>query len=291
MADIMPRPLTHKVQEISTMKIQDAFDVSGLRTIVTGGASGLGYSYAEAMTANGALVDIYDINPETLEAAVEKLKADTGANVAGRTVDVTDRAALQAAFDATATSRGGIDVVFVNAGIGGGPGFLRPDNTRNPERAFEDLPADQWDRIMALDLSAAFATMQNAVRHMKPNGFGRIIVTSSISAYKVEQYVAASYVAAKAGVAQLVRQLALEVARYGITVNAIAPGPWITNISGGRLKDPVARAPFERMNPMHRMGEAKDVQGVALFLASAASRYVTGVNLIVDGGNSLGMAD
>jgi NAD(P)-dependent dehydrogenase (short-subunit alcohol dehydrogenase family) len=273
------------------MKIQDAFDVSRLVTIVTGGASGLGYAYAEAMAANGAVVDLYDINPDTLNDAVETLKSETGANVSGHVVDVTDRAALRAAFDATAKAHGRIDVVFVNAGIGGGPGFLRPDNSRNPERAFEDLPIDQWDRIMGLDLTAAFSTMQNAVRHMKPNGFGRIVVTSSVSAYRIEQHVAAPYTAAKAGVAHLVRQLAIEVAAYGITVNGIAPGPWITNISGGRLKDPEARAPFERLNPMHRLGEDEDVQGVALFFASKASRYVTGVNLVVDGGVLLGSAD
>ena len=122
-------------------------------------------------------------------------------------VDVTDRAALEQTFDATARHYGRIDVVFANAGIGGGPGFLKLDGERNPERALENLPNELWDRVIAIDLTAVFATLQAAARHMKRAG-GRIIVTTSISAIRTETYVAAPYVAAKAGAAQLVRQAA-----------------------------------------------------------------------------------
>jgi len=125
---------------------------------------------------------------------------------------------------------------------------------------------------------------------MKERG-GRIIVTTSISAIRTEAYVAAPYVAAKAGAAQLVRQAAHELARYNITVNAIAPGPFVTNISGGRLKDPVVRAPFEKFSPMHRVGEPDDVKGLALFLASPAAGLITGAQIVIDGGATLGMAD
>lgn len=96
----------------------------------------------------------------------------------------------------------------------------------------------------------------------------------------------APYVAAKAGAAQLVRQAALELARYNITVNAIAPGPFVTNISGGRLRDPAVRAPFEKFSPMRRLCE-----WLALFLASPAAAFITGAQIVIDGGMTLGMAD
>jgi len=265
------------------------FSVTGLATIVTGGASGIGLAYAEVMAQNGARVTILDADDKALGRAINRLRQD-GQEVDGETVDVADRAALDRAFDATAQRRGRLDVVFANAGIGGGPGFLKLDGERNTERALENLPAEAWDRIISVDLTAVFATLQAAARHMKAQG-GRIIVTTSISAIRTEAYVAAPYVAAKAGAAHLVRQDAHELARYNITVNAIAPGPFITNISGGRLQDPTVRAPFEKFSPMHRLGEPDDIKGLALFLASPAAKFITGAQVVIDGGMALGMAD
>ena len=265
------------------MKAAQLFDVTGLATIVTGGASGIGLGYAQVMEANGARVCVFDRDAEALGALPK--------TILSKQVDVTDRAALERAFDETAAAFGRIDVVFVNAGIGGGPGWLKTDETRNTERALEDLPADQWDRVIATNLTGAMTTIQLAARHMKPNKSGRIIVTSSCSAFKTEQYVGTPYVVSKAGLAHLVRQAAHELAKYNVTVNAIAPGPIITNISGGRLKDAAARAPFERMIPMHRLGTPEDLQGLALFLASPAASYITGVNILIDGGFTLGLAD
>jgi NAD(P)-dependent dehydrogenase (short-subunit alcohol dehydrogenase family) len=265
------------------------FNVKGLATIVTGGASGIGLAYAEVMAHNGARVTIMDANAEALAQAVARLCA-AGADVRGETVDVTDRAALDRAFDSTARHYGRLDVVFANAGIGGGPGFLKLDGERNAERALEKIPGDIWDKIIAVDLTSVFATLQAAARHMKARG-GRIIVTTSISAMRTEVHVAAPYVAAKAGAAQLVRQAAHELARYNITVNAIAPGPFVTNISGGRLKDAAVRAPFEKFAPLHRVGEPDDIKGLALFLASPAAGLITGAQIVIDGGATLGMAD
>jgi len=265
------------------------FDVTGLATIVTGGASGIGLAYAEVMAQNGARVTILDADAKALSRVLERLLSN-GCDVDGEVVDVTDRAALDRAFDVTAQRRAHLDVVFANAGIGGGPGFLKLDGERNPDRVFENLPIEAWDRIIAVDLTAVFATLQAAARHMKARG-GRIIVTTSISAIRTEAYVAAPYVAAKAGAAHLVRQAAHELARYNITVNAIAPGPFVTNISGGRLKDPTVRAPFESFSPMHRVGEPEDIKGLALFLASPAAKLITGAQVVIDGGVTLGMAD
>lgn len=272
------------------MKADRIFAVDGLSVIVTGGASGIGLAYAEALAANGAQVTLFDIDAAATEQALAALAA-AGTPARAQVVDVTDRPALFRAFEAMAGACGKIDVVFANAGIGGGPGFLSGSGTRNPERAIENIPAEQWDRIMALNLTSVFTTIQAAVRHFKPRRSGRIIVTSSVSSFKAEQLVGSPYPPSKAGVAQLVRQAALELARYNITVNAIAPGPFITNIAGGRLKDAAARAPFERAIPMHRLGNADDIQGLALFLASPAAKYITGAQIVVDGGYSLGSAD
>jgi NAD(P)-dependent dehydrogenase (short-subunit alcohol dehydrogenase family) len=274
------------------MKAADLFDVRGLATIVTGGASGIGYGYAEVMAANGARVALFDVDGAAARAAAQALTQKHGAEVRAEAVDVTDRAALDRAFDAVAAAWGRIDVVFANAGIGGGPGFLvGADNSRNADRTIEKLPDDQWQRVFAVNVMGALATIQAAARHMKPRNAGRIIVTSSVDSFTSEQYVGTPYVVSKGAVGQLVRQAARELARYNINVNAIAPGPTITNISGGRLKDPAARAPFEKLIPMHRLGTPEDLQGLALFLAAPASRYITGVHVVADGGYVLGPAD
>ena len=160
------------------------------------------------------------------------------------------------AFDEAAAAYGRIDVVFANAGIGGGPGFLGLDGERRPESAFESISEERWHPVVDHHLTSVFWTIQAAVRHMKPNGGGRIIVTTSIAALKTEAVVGAPYMAAKAGAAHLVRQAALELARYNILVNAIAPGPFLTNISGGRLRDPAVRRHHERVTPLKRLADA-----------------------------------
>ena len=136
-----------------------------------------------------------------------------------------------------------------------------------------------------------FWTIQAAVRHMKPQGGGRIIVTTSIAALKTEAVVGAPYMAAKAGAAHLVRQAALELARYNILVNAIAPGPFLTNISGGRMHDPAVRRHHERVTPLKRMAAPDEIMGLALFLASPSAKYITGTQMVIDGGATLGFAD
>jgi NAD(P)-dependent dehydrogenase (short-subunit alcohol dehydrogenase family) len=264
------------------MKASSLFDVSELITVVTGGASGIGLAYAEAMADNGAFVTIFDVDRLRLDAETKRLGAQ------GVAVDVTDRNALHRAFDEIAQRHGRLDVVFANAGIGGGPGFLTLDGKRNVARAFEALGPDYWERIFKLDVEALFSTLQAAAKHMKAGKGGRIIVTTSISAVKTESVVGAPYVAAKAAAAHLVRQAALELAEYNILVNAIAPGPFVTNISGGRLQDKEVQAALAKHCPLKRLGSPDDIQGLALFLASPASSYVTGASLTVDGGTTLG---
>ena len=272
------------------MKAEELFDVRGLASIVTGGASGIGLACAEVMAANGARVTLIDRNASELEKAVRRL-AVGGLDVRGEVVDVTDRARLNLAFDAAATAHGRIDVVFANAGIGGGPGFLTAQGERNPESAFENISDERWNAAIAGNLSSVFWSIQAAVRHMKPNRGGRIIVTISIAALKTESGVGTPYMPATAGAAHLVKQAALELARYGILVNAIAPGPFLTNISGGKMFDPAVRSYHERVVPMKRLATPDEIKGLALFLASPASKYITGTQIVIDGGATLGSAD
>jgi NAD(P)-dependent dehydrogenase (short-subunit alcohol dehydrogenase family) len=170
------------------MKIAQLFDVSGLATIVTGGASGIGLACAEAMGENGARVTLIDADGETLQAAVEK-QHSRGNDVRGAVADVTDRAALHRAFDEAAAHYGRIDVVFANAGISGGPGFLNQDRSRSADRAIESIPEETIDRLLDVNYKSIFCTIQAAVPHMKRGGGGRIIVTSTISTIKTEIFV------------------------------------------------------------------------------------------------------
>ncbi|MFT8245093.1 SDR family NAD(P)-dependent oxidoreductase [Roseomonas sp. BN140053] len=269
------------------MRIEELFTVAGRAALVTGGASGIGLAIAEALAANGARVALLDRDAAALARATARLSA-LGPAPHAEAADITDRAALEAAFNRSRDALGGLEIVFANAGISGGPGFLRPDGSRDPATAIEAQPAERWEQVMAVNLTAAFATIQAAVPHLKRGGGGRIIVTSSVSATKTELFVGTPYVVSKAGIAQLVRQAALELAAFNITVNAIAPGPVVTNIAGGRLQDPTAQEFFARFCPMGRMGSPADLQGAALFLASPAAAFVTGAEILVDGGVTLG---
>jgi NAD(P)-dependent dehydrogenase (short-subunit alcohol dehydrogenase family) len=273
------------------MKTNELFDVKGLATIVTGAASGLGLAYAEAMADNGARVALLDINRAGLDAAVASLKA-RGGDVRGIVADVTDRPGLRAAIDEAANGFGKLDVLFANAGIDPGPAFISPTGQRVAEYAFENVSDERWDKVIATNLSSVFVSIRAAVPHMKKNkAGGRIIVTTSIAAIRPEAIVGMAYMPAKAGAAHLVRQAALEFAKYNILVNAIAPGPFITNIAGGHMRKPEVRKAFEKWVPLGRAAETDEIQGAALFLASPASKYITGTEIIIDGGSLVGTAD
>jgi NAD(P)-dependent dehydrogenase (short-subunit alcohol dehydrogenase family) len=275
------------------MKSETLFDVRGLSVLVTGAASGIGFGYTEVMAANGAHVMLTDADAARLEAAVADLRArgDGAADrVTGLVADVTRPETLSVAVDAVLKRRGRLDVLFANAGVSAGPGFMSTDGTRNEPSAFERLSLETFDRALAVNLRGAFVTMQAAVPAMKRQRSGRIIVTTTVSLMRTEPHVSTLYVSSKAALGQLVRQAALELAAYGILVNGIASGPAITNIGNGRLQDAAAREPFE-LNPLHRLAKPADLYGAALFLASPASAYVTGTQVVVDGGASLGSVD
>jgi NAD(P)-dependent dehydrogenase (short-subunit alcohol dehydrogenase family) len=276
------------------VKINELFKVEGYGVIVTGGASGLGLGYAEALAENGAGVTILDVDAGRVEHETGRLRS-LGLAVRGEVVDVRDHAAIDRAFDAAAAAHGRLDVVFANAGIDSGPGFVSgwagAQRTRNPEGSLENYSDERWNRVIDINLNGIFATLRAAARHMRPRRSGRMIVTTSVAAYQCEPAIGAAYLAAKAGAAHLMRQLAQEMAAYQITVNAIAPGFFATNIGGGHAKQPQVQEAMGKMIPMHRIGFAEDIKGLALFLASPASAYLTGQQISIDGGWTLGAAD
>lgn len=265
-----------------------SFDLAGKVILVTGAASGLGEAIARATAAKGARLALFDIDGAALAAVVEGLNGE-GFETVGYEVDIQDRGSLEVAIDTAAERFGGLDVVFANAGIGGGPGYKNPDGSRNAAGEIENISDELWDRVLAINLTAVFTTVRRAAAHMKRLAKGgKIVVTTSVASFSPAPWVGTPYFPAKAGAAHLVRQMALELAPFQITVNAIAPGAFSTNIGGGRLKnEEVARAMGKRI-PLGRVAQPREIGGLAVFLASSASSFVTGVEIPIDGGSSLG---
>jgi NAD(P)-dependent dehydrogenase (short-subunit alcohol dehydrogenase family) len=277
-----------------SVNVSSRFDVAGFGVVVTGGASGLGLAYSEVLAAHGARVTLIDIDAAGLAAHTSRLQGE-GFDVRGAVADVTDHPALDRAIDEAAEAYGRLDVAFANAGIDPGVGFLsawagevRP---RAEEGALERYRDERWNRVIDINLNGIFATARTAARHMRPRRFGRIIVTTSAAATRVEPAIGAAYMAAKAGARHLMHTMALELAADGITVNAIAPGFFVTNIGGGHAHNPAVQAAVAKNIPMHRVGHPDDIKALALFLASPASDYITGQEIGIDGGETLGLAD
>jgi NAD(P)-dependent dehydrogenase (short-subunit alcohol dehydrogenase family) len=276
------------------LKINELFKVDGYGVIVTGGASGLGLGYAEALAENGAGVTILDVDAARIDQETRRLQG-LGFAARGEVVDVRDHEAIDRAFDAALAAHGRLDVVFANAGIDPGPGFVGSwvgaQRPRNSDGALENYTDERWNRVIDINMNGIFATLRAGARLMRPQRSGRMIVTTSVAAYQCEPAIGAAYMTAKAGAAHLMRSVALELAAYQITVNAIAPGFFATNIGGGPAKQPQVQDAMSRVIPMHRVGFAEDMKGLALFLASPASAYLTGQQISIDGGWALGVAD
>jgi NAD(P)-dependent dehydrogenase (short-subunit alcohol dehydrogenase family) len=275
-------------------KISELFNVTGYGAVVTGGASGIGLALTEALAGNGARVTMLDIHAQRIESEIKRLRG-AGLDVRGKVLDVTDHKALDAAVDDAAKEYGRLDVVCANAGIDSGAGFVGSwvglERQRVKEGALENYTDERWNRVIDINLNGIFATARAAAKHMKPRKSGRIIVTTSMAATHIEPAIGSAYMAAKAGAAHFMRAAALELAAYNITVNAIAPGFIVTNIGGGHAHNPDTQKAVGKVIPMHRVGFPEDLEGLALFLASPGSGYITGPEVIIDGGWGLGTAD
>ena len=276
------------------MNVSSRFDVAGFGVIVTGGASGIGLAYGEVLAAHGARVTLIDVDGDRVAAEAARLAAD-GLDVRAAAADVTDHGGLDRVIDEAAELYGRLDVAFANAGIDPGVGFVGAwaggERPRVDEGALERYTDERWSRVIDINLNGIFATARAAARHMRPRRFGRIVVTTSLAATKNEPAIGAAYMAAKAGARHLMHMLALELAAYGITANAIAPGFFVTNIGGGHAHNPDVQAALAKDIPMHRVGFPDDIKPLALFLASPASEYITGQEIVIDGGWGLGVAD
>lgn len=263
------------------MNRNELFHVQDHVAFVTGAASGLGLAYAEVMAANGARVTLADSDAAALDKAVSRLRSD-GLQVDGTVLDVLDTPALQTAISKSAGAGGRLDAVFANVGISSGPGFEVADSGR-----LEALDPDILQRVIDVNLKASLYTMQFAVPHMKKRRSGSIVVTTSIAGVKAESVVGYPYIATKAAMANVVRQAAVELAPHNIRVNAIAPGPFYTNIRGGVMfRDPEVVKRFEAMVPMGRCAQTDEIKGLALLLASPAGSYITGAVIPIDGGTT-----
>jgi NAD(P)-dependent dehydrogenase (short-subunit alcohol dehydrogenase family) len=260
------------------MNADQLFEVRGQVAIVTGAASGIGLAMAEVMAANGAAVTLVDIDRPGLDAVVTRLRA-SGAEVESVTCDVKDLDRLAATIDATALRRGRLDAVFANAGISAGPGFAF-----GPAGGIEGIALPAWQNVLDINLTSVLTTLKAATPHMKARRYGRMIVTASIAGIKSEPFVGYAYAATKAAVINVVRHAATELAPFNISVNAIAPGAFMTNIAGGRLRFPEVAKQFAAMSPMQRIASTDEMKGLILLLGSPASSFLTGQVIAIDGG-------
>jgi len=264
------------------MMAQQLFSLSGQVAVVTAAASGLGRAYAEVLAANGARVVLTDIDTASLDAVVHAIR-DAGGEAHARALDAGNRQAVHEVIDQVVTDFGRLDIAFANAGISAGPGFAFTENG-----LMGNVQTDTWDRVLAVNLTGVFATLQAASRPMKQARSGRIVVTASIAGMRAETLVGYAYSATKAAVINLVRHAALELAPFGISVNAIAPGPFVTNIAGGRMREASVRERFARLIPMQRVAHPDEIKGLALLLASQGASFLTGTVIPIDGGATAG---
>jgi len=248
------------------MGVETIFRLDGRRALVTGASGGLGAHFAAVLHAAGAEVVLA---ARRLDACRE-VAAALGPRASSLELDVGDAGSIAACLGAA----GPVDLLVNNAGIA-------------ETRPFLDQSPEDWDRVVNVNLRGAFLVAQAAARGMVARGTGGAIVNiASILASRIIPGVA-GYTAAKAGLVQLTRQMAVELARHSIRVNAIAPGYVASDINRDFFASPTGQAMVKRI-PQRRLGEARDLDGALLLLASDAGRHMTGSTITVDGGHSIG---
>jgi len=252
------------------MKAADIFSLQGRVALVTGASSGLGTQFAKALADNGAAVALVARRADRLADMKKAIEAAGGRAVAIE-ADVTDRAAMLRAFDATEAAFGTVTILVNNAGI-----------AQSSKRAIE-VTAEEWRKVLSVDLDAVFYNAQEAARRMlAAKQPGAIVNIASVLGFGVSKGVAA-YATAKAAVVQVTKALAVELAFKGVRVNAIAPGWFVTEINDKFLAGEAGEA-LKRAIPAGRFGKDGDLDGALLLLASDAGSYITGATIVVDGG-------
>lgn len=244
------------------------FSLAGKRALVTGSSRGLGYAMAKSLAGAGASVVLNARDTEALGQAASELAA-TGADVKGVAFDVTSIESIEEAVDYVETDLGPIDILINNAGLQ----FRAP---------LHEFPLDKFELMLATHVTGTFAVARTVAQGMIKRQSGKIINICSLLSNHARPSVA-PYGAAKAAIANLTRGMATDWARYGLNVNAIAPGYFKTELNAALMADPEFNAWIEKRTPMGRWGEVDELGPAAIFLASNASSFVNGHILYVDG--------
>ncbi len=252
------------------------FGLADQVAVVTGGSSGLGRAIAQGLARVGARVVVTGTNAGRCAAVAAAIR-DAGGEALGLTANVADPAQVQHLVETTVDHWGRLDILVANAGI-------------LQSGAVLDMSPEEWRRVLDVDLHGVFYCCRAAGRVMTEQESGSIITVASLSGMFGHKYEVA-YAAAKGGVIQLTRGLAVEWAERGVRVNAIAPTWFYTEMTKTLLDDPASYRRSVSQIPLGRVGQGDDIAGVAIFLASDAARFITGQILCVDGGKSAFLAD
>ena len=251
------------------MKAADMFSLKGRVALVTGASSGLGVQFAKALADNGAAVALVARRADRLKSLKDEIEVKGGRAVVIE-ADVTDHAAVARAFDTVEKAFGTVTILVNNAGIAHGG------------RAVE-MPPEEWRKVLSTNLDAVFFWAQEAARRLlAAKKQGAIVNIASVLGLAVSKG-AVAYAAAKAGVVQVTKALAVELAFKGVRVNAIAPGWFVTEMNDDYLSGEEGAA-IKREIPMGRFGNPGDLDGALLLLVSDAGSYITGATIVVDGG-------
>ncbi|MFI4952679.1 MAG: SDR family oxidoreductase [Burkholderiales bacterium] len=250
------------------------FNLSGKVALVTGAYRGLGFAIAQGLARAGATVVLNGRRVEVLEPAVQALAAQ-GLKASSTVFDVTDRDAIHAAVTAIESEHGRIDILFNNAGI-------------QRRGALTDFAQQDWNDIIATNLTAPFIVSQAVLPGMIARTSGKIVHIASLMS-ELARPTVVPYTAAKGGVRQLTRGMAVELAPHNIQVNAIAPGYFATEMNRSLIDNEEFNAWVCKRTPAGRWGQPDELAGLAVFLASSASNYMTGQMLVVDGGMSVSL--
>jgi 3-oxoacyl-[acyl-carrier protein] reductase len=235
---------------------------------ITGAASGIGWAIAETFAENGANVAIADIDLEAANRLADEIRAAGGKAIAVQT-DVSSAQSVAAAVEATVAAFDGIDILVNNAGI-------------CPMKAFEEIPLEEWERVLAVNLTGAFICAQAVTTYLKESEHGRIINIGSVAGRIGGLAVGAHYSVSKAGIMCLTKVLARALAAYGITANSISPGTIETALTADWSRE--TKENLRQQILLRRLGRPEDVAAAALYLASDGAAYVTGATLDVNGG-------
>jgi len=250
------------------------FDLTGRVALVTGAYRGLGFAIASGFARSGATVVLNGRRPEELAAAKKKL-VDQGLAATITVFDVTDATGIRRGVDGILESYGHLDIVVNNAGI----------QRRHP---LVDFPQSEWDEVIATNLTAPYLVAQAALPGMIARKSGKIINIASLMS-ELARPTVVPYTAAKGGVRQLTRGMAVELAPHNIQVNAIAPGYFATEMNRALIDNPEFDAWVCKRTPAGRWGQPDEIAGLAIFLASSAANYMTGQLLFIDGGMSVAL--